>query len=661
MHLYINGIYWGLYNPVERPNASFSATYYGGEKEEWDALNTSAVVDGSDDAWKELTRVAALVNTPDLTASNVAYQRLSGNRPDGTSDPAIEPLLDVDNLIDYMILNLYAGNTDWPSRNWYAGRQRGVESTGYKFYSWDSEWIFDLKSSLTTDRTEVDTGVAVVYGQLRNHPEFRLRFADRVNRAFSPVGPLFVDRSQPDWDPSRPDLNMPAARYAKLADQVELALIAESARWGDQHFQPSYTVADWRAERDSLLSDYFPRRSAIVLEQFRRAGLYPRIDAPQFSLPAGSVTPGSDLAMTGSGTIYYTLDGTDPRRGVVPGNGSPDDAAGTASRFDRPIELRGTVVVKARSLVDGRWSALHEATYFAGPPSLRVTEIMYHPADASAAEKAAGFFADDDFEYIKVTNVSADRTASLSGVRFTAGIQFDFSKSPIKALKPGESVIVAQNTRALQTRYGGNLPLAGQYGDARADNRLSNSGELVQLVDGTGALIQEFVYSADWHPSTDGTGYSLEIIDASQPDLNRWNLPGSWRASQRLGGSLRGDVVGDFNSDGQTDGADLALLCAAIQVHASGFDLTNDMATDLMDLTIFVTSVLHTNFGDANLDGVFDSSDLVLVFQGGEYEDVGEHNSTWSDGDWNCDGEFGTADLVLAFQSGAYESTARTK
>ena len=43
-------------------------------------------------------------------------------------------------------------------------------------------------------------------------------------------------------------------------------------------------------------------------------------------------------------------------------------------------------------------------------------------------------------------------------------------------------------------------------------------------------------------------------------------------------------------------------------------------------------------FGDANLDGAFDSGDLVQIFATGEYEDDQSGNSTWADGDWNCDG-----------------------
>ena len=71
-----------------------------------------------------------------------------------------------------------------------------------------------------------------------------------------------------------------------------------------------------------------------------------------------------------------------------------------------------------------------------------------------------------------------------------------------------------------------------------------------------------------------------------------------------------------------------------------------------------IENVLSTNYGDANLDRLFNSTDLVLVFQAGEYDDQIPLNSLWETGDWNGDGEFDSGDLVLASQSGAYDSAA---
>ena len=60
-------------------------------------------------------------------------------------------------------------------------------------------------------------------------------------------------------------------------------------------------------------------------------------------------------------------------------------------------------------------------------------------------------------------------------------------------------------------------------------------------------------------------------------------------------------------------------------------------------------------YGDANKDGFFDSTDLVQVFEAGEYEDLTAENSYWTTGDWNSDGEFDSSDLVVAFMDGEYE------
>lgn len=63
--------------------------------------------------------------------------------------------------------------------------------------------------------------------------------------------------------------------------------------------------------------------------------------------------------------------------------------------------------------------------------------------------------------------------------------------------------------------------------------------------------------------------------------------------------------------------------------------------------------------GDVNADGVFNSADLVAVFQAGEYEDRFTDNSSFEEGDWNGDGEFDSSDLVLAFQLGHYSNEVR--
>lgn len=518
VHLYINGLYWGLYNPVERPDASFSASYFGGDEDTWDAINQDSVPDGNYDAWN---RLLGLLSQD--VGTDEAYQRLQGNNPDGTRNPAYEDLLDVDNMIDYMILNLYVGNVDWPDRNYWVGRDRN-DGDGFKFYPWDSETALGLGSGVTQDRTGVNSQVAQPYAALRNNADFLMRFADRVYRHFSKGGALYVEDHEAAWDPAHPEQNRPAARLVDLADRIDSAMVSESARWGDQlNNNPDPYTRDehWRAARDHLLASYLPRRSYYVMIQFRVAGLYPRIDPPTFNHPGGQVETGFLLTMAAEdGTIYYTLDGTDPR------NSSP---GGAAQAYTEPIALTDLTPVKARLLDGAEWSAVQEATFIVGSPRLAVTELNYHPYNPSPTEIAAGFSDDNDFEYIEFFNAGTV-TIDLNGVHFTDGVVFGFTGSDITLLAPGQCVLVVRNRAAFEMRYGSGLPVAGEYAGA-----FSNGGERVALADAAGTTILEFEYGtgAPWPAAADGDGPTLERHDLDNPV----EAAESWRASSTIGGS----------------------------------------------------------------------------------------------------------------------------
>ena len=73
-----------------------------------------------------------------------------------------------------------------------------------------------------------------------------------------------------------------------------------------------------------------------------------------------------------------------------------------------------------------------------------------------------------------------------------------------------------------------------------------------------------------------------------------------------------------------------------------------------MDVFVWIRDIKESWIGDANLDGTFDSTDLVFVFQAGQFQDDVAGESTWETGDWNGDGEFDSSDLVLAFGQGGF-------
>ena len=322
VHLYLNGVYWGLYNPVERVDDSFSATYFGGDKESWDVIvQGNYPTEGTGDAWNLLLSLCA-----QGFSTLYQYYRVQGCTIDGTSNPLLPDLIEVRNYIDYMIANLYGGNTDWPHNNWRASRNR-EGGAGFRFFLWDTEFAMGIGSDLYTNLTGVTSGAAVPWAALRQNAEFRMLLADRIHAHFFNGGALAVDPRAPFWDPAHPERNRPAARFRDTCDLVHRAMVAESARWGDMHVASPYTRDEhWAKERDNLLGNYFPQRSAVVVQQFRGAGLYPSLDAPVFTQHGGAIDPGFVLRVNETdGAVYYTLDGGDPR--LVGGAVAPGAAA----------------------------------------------------------------------------------------------------------------------------------------------------------------------------------------------------------------------------------------------------------------------------------------------------------------------------------------------
>ena len=117
---------------------------------------------------------------------------------------------------------------------------------------------------------------------------------------------------------------------------------------------------------------------------------------------------------------------------------------------------------------------------------------------------------------------------------------------------------------------------------------------------------------------------------------------------------------GDFYSDGQLDAMDIDELSMVIRLgtHSKRYDLTDDDLVNEDDRAMWVHELKHTYFGDANLDGEFNSSDMTQVFAAGKYE-TGEEGG-WANGDWSGDGFFSSRDMVAAFVDGGYEKGPRT-
>src|SRR5678815_5869422 len=86
-HLYINGIYWGVYNFEERTEAAFAETYLGGVKDNIDVVKSAGssggynteMTDGNFLAWKSLfNQSLALKNDATETGRTNRYLQMRG-------------------------------------------------------------------------------------------------------------------------------------------------------------------------------------------------------------------------------------------------------------------------------------------------------------------------------------------------------------------------------------------------------------------------------------------------------------------------------------------------------------------------------------------------------------------------------------------------------
>ncbi len=527
-HLYINGQYWGLYNTDERPEAAYAATYFGGNREDYDTIKVEAgsytvnATDGNMTAWTTLYNLAKAGLSTDA-----AYQKIRGNNPDGTPNLAYPVLIDLPNLIDYMLVIIYTGNKDAPisdflgnqsPNNWYGVRNRNADTRmGFKFFAHDSEHTllpFELNRDRTGPFSAGDSSVSksspqYIWKQLTANAEFRLEVADHIQKHFFNGGLL------------TPQAN--TARFMKRKAEIDRAVVGESARWGDAKVARPMTRDDsWIAAINSVVNNYFPSRTQIVLDQLKGDGLYPDVPAPSFNQQGGAVNPDFSLTMDGpvGANIYYTLDGTDPR--LMGGS-----ISSKAVRYASAITLNQNAIVKARVLSGSTWSALNEAEFaiIRTFKELMITELMYNPAPD-------GNIDGDEFEFIELKNIGS-QTLDLSGIRFTNGIDYVFPNGT--KLSAGGFYVLVTNPTNFTARYPG-VRIDGVY-----INNLSNSGEAIALIHAAGTPIAQFTYSdkAPWPTSADGSGFSLVPVKLAT-DLD-FNNPANWHASSRVGGSPGAD------------------------------------------------------------------------------------------------------------------------
>ncbi|HRT51273.1 MAG TPA: lamin tail domain-containing protein [Anaerohalosphaeraceae bacterium] len=274
MNLFINGKYKAYYNPTERLDHDFFRTAYNSDAD-WDVITQRDVRNGDS---VDFNNMRNFVRNNSM-AVDANYRRAAD-------------WIDIDDFIDYLIIQLYCCNWDWPQNNWTAARERSPGAK-WRFYLWDVEGSLESNSLTYVRLPELNSGgdpSSQLYRSLKASPDFRQAFADRIQQHFFADGALTENNLQMRWHQLR----------------REMAQVLPGMN--------QYVSTTW-----------IPNRRSVMLEAFTNEGLFGQ-QGPAFyidgrPLRGGYARHGARLTMTipfGSGTIWYTTDGVDPRRPVVP-------------------------------------------------------------------------------------------------------------------------------------------------------------------------------------------------------------------------------------------------------------------------------------------------------------------------------------------------------
>ncbi|MFO1520694.1 MAG: lamin tail domain-containing protein [Kiritimatiellia bacterium] len=497
VNLYVNGAYYGKFHLRERLIDQFLADYLGGKVTDY------VTVRGNDNVG-----TVWVPGTPE-PVNRASWDRV---RSLASSYNAVKPYLDVPNYIDFMLLWLY-GNCE----NEYRCAGPVEAGSGFKFYISDPDGFLRTTSA---DNTGTN-GPGGLFAKLvaDTNPDFKMLLADRIYKHFFHDGAMTPAKM--------------SARLTARMNQIYNAMVPECARWYDM---TSRTPANWASAEAAVQTGLFPGRTTQLLGYLRSRGLYPAsVNPPEFNQHGGLVAPGFVPVVTaGTGTVYYTLDGGDPR--LPGGNVSPTALVWSAGA----VTINDDTTIKTRLRNGTTWSALNEVTFTrmgrvaASVANTLVTELHYNPDSAAGSE------------FIELMNISTNRV-DFTNVRFTEGVAYTFPAG--FSLDPGEFALVVENTARFAATYQtpglpwyqSELIVAGQY----TSGKLNNSGERVALLASNNTEIAAFEYQSGglWPARAGGDGSSLELADpagtpSAQPARNTaLGTAANWRSSLLRHGS----------------------------------------------------------------------------------------------------------------------------
>jgi len=216
---YLNGSYWGIYWIREHMDKYYMKSHYGIKdpdhiRAEWSEYGL-VVKEGDTDYWNEA----------------FSFIRHNSLKNEDNYQKVINEYLDIDNFTDYFIMNIHAGNLDWPQKNidWF--RERAPRSR-FRWLMWDVDysWRFDpnslslewaTRSTVRTDiRANDNDGLlwsTLIIRKLLEKESYRIKFVNRFADLMNTT--LSADHVN--------------AKMTELQSLIEPEMKREISRWND--------------------------------------------------------------------------------------------------------------------------------------------------------------------------------------------------------------------------------------------------------------------------------------------------------------------------------------------------------------------------------------------------------------------------------------------
>ena len=177
--LYLNGEYWGIYFLQEKMDDRYLEDHFGFAPEQCNIVSGNGI-NGYTKEWD------VEVESGDGTGFERMMEWLEdADLSDDANYSYVSSLVDIDNYMDYQILETFVANTDWPANNsryWQAdGSLWRVD-----FFDGDATLLdknFDVLKNATyvgSDRWNTGGNSTLLFRRLLENNDFKLRFKNRV-------------------------------------------------------------------------------------------------------------------------------------------------------------------------------------------------------------------------------------------------------------------------------------------------------------------------------------------------------------------------------------------------------------------------------------------------------------------------------------------------